>query len=168
MHRLSVVVGGKKRTRLLFWPTVLTLVLPKLPRVFVPSMWAVFEKAGSSVKPERLCPLMSHGFFSSLHAAIMAGQGVKGATVAKHAGIHRLWVTLPPALAALWRRVVARVRWQLLQRRTETNRWGISSGQILAGCFSAPAFGFFICIQTKGCCRRECFVLFIFEALNWN
>lgn len=78
--------------------------------------------------------------FSSPHAAIMAGQRVKGATVAKHAGKHGLRVTLPPALAALGRRVVARGRWQLLQRRTETDLWAISSGQNSAGRLSAPAF----------------------------
>lgn len=39
------------------------LLLPKLPHVIALSMWAVFEKAVSSVRPERLCPLMSHGSF---------------------------------------------------------------------------------------------------------
>lgn len=65
---------------------------------------------------------------------------MKGATVAKHAGIRSLRVTLPPALAALRRQVVARGRWQLLQRRMQTDLWGISSGQNSAGSFSAPAF----------------------------
>lgn len=36
--------------------------------------------------------------------------------------------------------LVARVRWQLLQRCVVTDLWGISSGQTPVGCYSAPAF----------------------------
>lgn len=39
------------------------LLFPKLPRVFALAMWAASEKAASSGRPERLCPLMSHGSF---------------------------------------------------------------------------------------------------------
>lgn len=51
------------------------LLFPKLPRVFALSMWAVFEKPVSSVRPVRLCPLMSHGSF---HLSVLPLWQVRG------------------------------------------------------------------------------------------
>lgn len=81
-------------------PVVLTLVPPAAPclrSLHVSRVWKGSEQR------EAAAAVSAHvtWLFSSLHAAIIAGQGVKGTTVAKHAGIHGLWVALPPALAAL-------------------------------------------------------------------
>lgn len=39
------------------------LLFPELPRLFTLSVWAMFEKAASSVRPPRLRPPVSHGSF---------------------------------------------------------------------------------------------------------
>lgn len=81
----------------------------------------------------------------------MAGREVKGNTVAKHAGIHGLLGPHVGGAGSPWMLLVlvARVRWQLPQNCMAANLRGISSGPTPAGCYSAPAFEFFICIQME-------------------
>lgn len=143
MHRAPFAGVEPKDHDFCFRPIVLTLVAQAAPcrrSLHVSRVWKGSEQreAGATVSTHVTW------LFSSLHAAIMAGQGVKGNTVAKHAGIHGLWVTLPLVLAALegfffFAGFVARVRWQLPQRCMVTNLRGISSGQTPVGCYSAPA-----------------------------
>lgn len=100
--------GDEKRTWLLFWPTVLTLVpkaAPCLRSLHVSCVWKGSEQHDAAAAVSARVTWL----FSSPHAAIMAGQGVKGTTVAKHAGIHALWVTLPPdarSPCGFWRRLL--------------------------------------------------------------
>lgn len=54
------------------------LLFPRLPRVFALSMWAVFEKAASSVRPRRLCPLTSHGSFHLSMPPLFCGSRGEG------------------------------------------------------------------------------------------
>lgn len=102
----------KKGTRLLFWIVVWPLVAQAASRrcslcVIRPWKGCDQREAGAplSARVARL--------FSSLHATITAGHGVKGTTVTKHAGIHGLWVTLRTCEGRLVGGV-ARVHWQLL------------------------------------------------------
>lgn len=56
-----MILKKNKKQFLLIW--LCWFLFPELPRVFTPSMWAMFEKAVSSMRLHWLCPLMSHGSF---------------------------------------------------------------------------------------------------------
>lgn len=103
-QRGETLCDDEKATQLMLWLIVLTLVAQAalcLLSLHVGFAWKGTEQheAGATVSAHVTW------FFSTLPAAIMVGHRVKGTTVARHAGIHGQWVTLPPVLAALegWR-----------------------------------------------------------------
>lgn len=75
----------KKRTRLcLIFSTL--VAAPCLHSLHVSCVW----KGSKQHEARAIMSSRVTWLFSSLHATIMVGQGVKGNTVAKHAGIHGL------------------------------------------------------------------------------
>lgn len=87
----------KKGTQLLRCSDCVDSRPPAFGALRMSRVWKRSERRGAAAAASVLVTWL----FSSPQAAIMAGQRVKGATVAKHAGKHGLRVTLPPALAAL-------------------------------------------------------------------